>query len=140
MKLKVSIDALFKISISVTITLNLSLSLFNTIQSTSDDDNIYYIAVLVNEDDSLVTAKIDTLETDEWINFHGIPILPNLPVWREGLIMPNVKKLSPENKKKLLGCVKGKNKSWSKKHGGKRVPQRINQEHFKQCSRDLGFD
>ena len=54
--------------------------------------------------------------------------------------MPDVKRLSPDKRKKLLGCVKGKNQAWSKKHNGKKVPARVSRNHYRQCSREQGYD
>lgn len=53
--------------------------------------------------------------------------------------MPDPKKLRPSERAKLLGCVKAKNQAWKKKNKKNTVPSDVNQKHFADCSRALGY-
>jgi hypothetical protein len=55
-------------------------------------------------------------------------------------IMPDVNKLSPTNKQRLLGCVAKKNEAWKKKNKKTKVPQDVNQSHYRECSQQLGLE
>jgi len=54
--------------------------------------------------------------------------------------MPDTKRMTAENRKKLLGCVKQKNAAWLKRNKKKKVPGSVNQQHFRECSRKFGYD
>jgi hypothetical protein len=54
--------------------------------------------------------------------------------------MPDPKDLSPKKRAALLGCVKGKNQAWSKKHNGRKVPSAVRRRHFSECARSTGVE
>jgi len=54
--------------------------------------------------------------------------------------MPDVDKLSPKDRMRLLGCVSRKNQNWKKKNKKTKVPQDVNQRHYTECSKDLGLE
>jgi hypothetical protein len=54
--------------------------------------------------------------------------------------MPDPDKLSPKKRAALLGCVKNKNKAWSKRHNGKKVPAKIQRAHFSSCAKSTGVE
>lgn len=63
----------------------------------------------------------------------------NLLSGERKLVMPDPKKLRPSERAKLLGCVKAKNQAWKKKNKKNTVPSDVNQKHFADCSRALGY-
>lgn len=53
--------------------------------------------------------------------------------------MPDVGRLGTENRKALLGCVKGKVNKWQRENPGSDLSQATNQGFFTECSQALGL-
>lgn len=54
--------------------------------------------------------------------------------------MPDVKKLSPKNRKALLGCVKAKIEKYKKEHRGKSPNRSTQQSFFSECAKSLHLE